>query len=466
MSGNAGSSLIVEVEPDITAQDLNDLIEDLAGTIGAQDGGATIVLPSSKDQVNGRYSFDESIQLRQHVVLEGEGPGTLLARDLTAPFTGQAILTNATDADRRFAVRNLAIDATNVNYGIHFDTPDTPGQEYADGIYTIENVEIFTPLLDGMWLAGRGQALVRGIRVRDADRHGYVIDSVDSVFDALEAGGCGAAGLVVRESNNRFANCKFFWSGRLTPSQGHGIWLAGPPIQEPELPAPQNLVFVNCETQDNNGNGVYIFNCHKVWIQNHISEGNNAGNSDPPTEQNGDAYRLDRASDVKIQGTAIGRTSNVYQQKYAIHLENGVAGLRAVLISEHNEAGHIFGGYHWATDIRINNYDGNQVVPYAATYTPDPTLGRKILLGSLAGNITITNPLPENYATGQELEIAIIQDSSPSTNFTVTWGNQFRLGDFTATTGPNDLNVYTFHRHESAWILVSAMANVDGTGLV
>jgi hypothetical protein len=257
VSGNAGSSLIVEVEPDITAQELNDLIEDIAGTIGFREGGATIVLPSSRTQVNGRYNFTESIKLRQHIVLEGEGPGTLLAKDSSASFTGQAILTNADPGDRRFAVRNLAIDATGVDYGIHFDTPDTPGaQEYADGIYTIENVEIFDPLLDGIWLEGRGQAIVRGIRVRDAERHGYVIDAVDSVYDALEAGGCGSAGLVVRGSNSRFANCKFFYSGRETPAEGHGIWLDG------SISGGQHAVFVNCETQDNNHHGVLVQDFH------------------------------------------------------------------------------------------------------------------------------------------------------------------------------------------------------------
>jgi hypothetical protein len=464
MSGNAGSSLIVEVEPDITASDLNVLIEDLAGTIGARDGGATIVLPSSKDQYRGRYNFTESIKIRQHIVLEGEGPGTLVSQDDRTPFTGDAILTNADQADRRFAVRNLAIDATDVIYGIHFNTPVVAGNEYADGIYTIENVEIFTPDLDGIWLEGRGQALVRGIRVRDAGRHGYMIDSVDSVFDALEAGGSGAAGLVVRDSNNRFSNCKFFYSGVATPTEGHGIWLAGPdPEEDPD--APQNLVFVNCETQDNNCHGVYVFNCHKVWLQNHISEGNNAGH-DGAGNHNGDAYRIDHASDIKIQGTAIGRMDNDQHQKYAIRLENGVANLRAVLISQDNASGHIFNGYHYATDIRINNYDGNQDVAYTSSYTPDPTLGRKIFLGPLAGDITIHSPASTNYAVGNELEIAIMEDDNIFSVDTVTWGSQFRLGDFTPTHGANDVNVYTFRRLAEAWIQVSGMANINGAGLV
>lgn len=456
MSGSPGSSLIVEALPNISAADLNNLIANVAGTIGAREGGATIVLPSSKDQYRGRYNFTETIQLRQHVVLEGEGPGTLLAKDDRAAFTGEAVLINADPGDRRFAVRNLAIDATDVNYGIHFNTPDTPGsQEYADGIY----VEIFTPLLDGLWLEGRGQALVRGIRVRDAKRHGYVIDAVDSVYDALEAGGCYSAGLVVRGSNNRFANCKTFWCGFEDPADGHGIWLDG-------SLGGQNAVFVNCETQDNNHHGVLVDQFHKVWIANHISEGNNAGNNGKGDQQ-GNAYHIYSSSDVKIRGTAIGRQSNNHDQQHAIGLENGAENLQAALISEDNAAGHILNGWHWATDIRINNYDGNQQAGYAASYTPDPTLGRKILLGPLTGNITINNPAATNWAVGQELEIAILQDDNPiDLDGFVTWGSEFRLGDFSATRGPNDLSVYTFRRHANAWVLVSGMAAVDGTGLV
>jgi hypothetical protein len=54
ISGNAASSLIVEVEPDITAPEMNELIEDLAGAIGVREGGATIVLPSSRSQPLGK----------------------------------------------------------------------------------------------------------------------------------------------------------------------------------------------------------------------------------------------------------------------------------------------------------------------------------------------------------------------------------------------------------------------------
>jgi hypothetical protein len=456
VSGNPGSSLIIEAPPNISAADLNDLIEDVAGAIGAREGGASIMLPSSKDQYRGRYNFTEPIRIRQHVVLEGEGPGTLLAKDNRTGFTGSTILTNADPGDRRFAVRNLAIDASEVDYGIHFNTPDTQGaQEYADGIYTIENVEIFDPNLDGMWLQGRGQAIVRGIRVRDARRHGYVIDSVDSVFDALEAGGCYAAGLVVRGSNNRFANCKFFWSGFLNATDGHGIWLDG-------SLGGQNAVFVNCETQDNNHHGVFIEDFHKVWIQNHISEGNNAGNNSQP-DQDGNAYHLYGSSDVKIRGTAIGRASNAHQQQYAIGMEDGAENLKADLISEDNEAGHILNGWHHATDIRINNYDGNQEIEVQGmvSITPDPTHGRKIFLNqtdaTLAASLTINNPLPSTIAVGQELELIIRRDKY---GLTVTWGSEFKLGEFTPVNTSNRANVYTFRRLTEAWVLVSAMAGI------
>jgi hypothetical protein len=458
-----GSSLIVEVDPNtVTAASLNALIASLAGPLGERDGGATIVLPSSRGLEDGRYKFDEPIKIRQHVVLEGEGPGTLLAKAATFDDSeDSAILINAVPGDRRFTVRNLGIDASGVSYGIHIDTPDTPGaQEYADGIYTIENVEIFDPLLDGIWLEGRGQAIVRGIRVRDAERHGYVIDAVDSVYDALEAGGCGSAGLVVRGSNSRFANCKFFYSGRVNAAEGHGIWLDG------SVSGGQHAVFVNCETQDNEHHGVLVQDFHKVWIQNHISEGNNAGNNAPPDDQDGNAYHICGSSDVKIRGTAVGRTptGHTFKQKHAIGMQEGAANLKAELISDNNEAGHILNGWHEETDIRINNYDGNRYIKLVGPsgYTPDPTRGRKISIGpfpfSTPTSITINNPLATNIAVGNKLEFVIRRGIY---SLSVTWGSEFKLGDFSPVNAIDTANVYTFRRYPGAWILVSAMAGVD-----
>lgn len=437
--GRDGVSSIVEIRPGTSAATINSLIADAAGEIGEREGGRKVVL------LAGEHPVDTPILVRNHVVLEGEGPGTLLVNDGLG--AGEAVIQNADPGDRRFAIRDLAIVADGADYGIHLDTPDTPGgQEYADGIYTISDVEVFDAELDGVYLEGRGQAIVRNMRVRDSGRHGYVIDSVDSIYDALEAGGVGSAGIVVRGSNNRLANCKTFWSGVVTPADGHGIWFDG-------ALGGQHSVLDNCETQDNNGHGVLFDEYHDVQVDTHLSEGNNAGNYEA-ANQGGNGYHVNAASDIKIVGSAFGRTSNTQQQRYAIGMTNGAENLRAILQSKDNLSGHIQNGWHWATDIRINNYDGNQAISYSATRTPNPTLGRKMLIGPLTDNITIANVSAANYAVGHELIIMLLQDGTGGR--TVTWGSEYAVGSYSPTTTANTLNTYHFVRDDAAWVLVGA----------
>jgi len=446
--GPAGPSPLVIATAGASAATINSLIAGVAGTIGARTGGGRVILPA------GTYSVDTPILLKQHVVLEGEGPGTILVNDGLA--AGEAVIQNSADGDRRFGLRNLAIDATDADYGLHLDTPDTPGgQEYSDGIYTISDVEIFDADLDGVYLEGRGQAIVRNMRVRDSGRHGYVIDAVDSIYDGLEAGGVGSAGIVVRGSNNRLSNCKTFWSGAITAADGHGIWFDG-------SLGGQHSVLSNCETQDNNAHGVFFDGYHDVRVESHISEGNNAGNYSA-ANQGGCGYYIDAASDIKIEGSAFGRVSNTQDQRYAIGMANGAENLKAVIYSANNQTGHIQNGWHWATDIRINNYDGNQAISYSASRTPDPTLGRKMLVGPLTGNITINNVAAANYAIGHELIIMVLQDGSGGR--TVTWGSEYATGGFTPTTTANYLNIYQFVRDDAAWVLVSGRA-MDYTAFV
>lgn len=434
-SGGGGSSVVVEATPGASASEINALIAGVAGEIGERAGGGRVFLPA------GTYLIDTSILIRQHVVLEGEGPGTILQNDgITG---GGAVIENAEPGDRRFGIRSLTIVAEGANYGISLNTPSTSPQEYADGIYTISDVEVFDAEIDGVVLEGRGQAIVRNVRVRDSQRHGFLIIAVDSIYDGLEAGGCGSAGIVVQGSNNRFTNCKTFWSGAITPTEGHGIWFDG-------TLGGQHCVLTNCETQDNNAHGVYFDEFHDVRVTGHISEGNNAGNYSA-ANQGGCGYYVDGSSDIKIAGSAIGRTSNAQKQRYALGMVNGAENLKADIFSKDNLTGHVLNGWHTNVDIAINAYGGLQDLSYSATRQPNPTSGNTVNFGALTGDMTVNAPAAANSWTGAKMTLKFTQDATGGR--VITWGSgmvAYRAIDPT----PSAVTVLDFVYDGTNWVEV------------
>lgn len=93
---------------------------------------------------------------------------------------------------------------------------------------------------------------------------------------------------------------------------------------------------------------------------------------------------------------------------------------------------------------RTRQKGGGNVVPYAATITPDPTTGRVQKIGPLTGNVTIAAPV--NAQEGDDLTLVITQDATggrtitwnaafPSPPTSVTTANGVTVGKFTLVNG-------------------------------
>jgi hypothetical protein len=92
-----------------------------------------------------------------------------------------------------------------------------------------------------------------------------------------------------------------------------------------------------------------------------------------------------------------------------------------------------------------------QHVRYAATITPDPTLGEVVIVDVLTGNITVDNPV--GAREGMCLHFQFEQDGSGG--HTIGFGTDF-LTNWTPSTTGGDLNTISFRFDGSAWIQLSA----------
>jgi len=98
-----------------------------------------------------------------------------------------------------------------------------------------------------------------------------------------------------------------------------------------------------------------------------------------------------------------------------------------------------------------------QVIPYAATITPNPTSGgtRKII--TLTGPVTIANPPTPARVIGTMLSFLFIQDATGGR--VVTWGSDYQV-NWTPTTTANKRNSVDFMWDGTKWAQVGQQVNV------
>ena len=115
--------------------ELNAKLASMGAAAGQTLGGDTLELDA------GTYVVTETIKVPPHVDLVGlSRAGTVLQAgpSMTGPLI-QALATSS----RRFAVRNLTLyGAGRPVLGAHLNTPSVGGQEYADGMYNLEALDI------------------------------------------------------------------------------------------------------------------------------------------------------------------------------------------------------------------------------------------------------------------------------------------------------------------------------------
>ena len=447
--GADASTLVTGIDPtgvtDATAA-IQAAIDSVDAAIGS-DGGGMVTLPLGIFKVG-------TISLRNHVMLAGQGDGTVLKAKTNI---GGPVLKNAADGDRFFTVSRLRIDgnksaqSTGSNrHGILLNCPSTSPQEYADSHWNIFNVTIKDVKDDAFKALGRGEGIAAFVNVRDCDGIGYNIDVPDCDFIRCNVGGAGKQGFLIGQANSRLSNCKAFYCGNVDGSVGHGF----------HVEAGHTITLNNCEAQDNQFHGFYVHNSQRAHLVGVTADSNNAGHNGD-SDRSGNGVQLDGWADCIVIGTSrdrgLGASGNTRQQKFALGLANGAGTLQARLMSDGNASGHVQNGWHTNVDIAINGYGGQQDLSYAASRTPNPTLGNFINIGTLTGGITINAPSAANSWTGAMMTLKFTQDATGGR--TVTFGSGIKA-NWSPTTTANKVNVIQFRFDGTDWIQVSSATNL------
>lgn len=242
--------------------ELNARLAAMGAAAGETLGGDTLELDA------GTYVVTETIRIPPHVDLVGlSRAGTVLQAGPS--MTGPMIRELATSS-RRFSVRNLTIDGNGRPVlGAHLNTPSVAGQEYADGMYTLEALDILDCGSGSLKIEGRGENRILDVKIRDSGGIGLEVLGADNHFAQVTIGGCQSTGVKVVGANNRFSDCKPYYCGLSDAVNGHGWWIEGSLL----------TVLVNCEAQDCVGHGFMLDGSDHTTLNGVVSDSNGAGHN-------------------------------------------------------------------------------------------------------------------------------------------------------------------------------------------
>jgi hypothetical protein len=228
-------------------------------------GGGTVYLPP------GTYIIGK-LRLKAKTHLRGSGRASVFRAK--SNLNDNLIVLDDPATVEQVELSDFGIEGNRTNqtsgHGIYLENTATPGAPFASGFtnprHELRNLFIRYVKGDGIHLvagAYAGGLRLSNIESYSCDGYGFYIASHDSAFTACDAGQSGLDGFRIEGNNNRFANCKGWRSGRVTPSAGFFV------RSRNEL--------VGCEAQDNLAHGFYILSADLVTTAG-LTADTNAGN--------------------------------------------------------------------------------------------------------------------------------------------------------------------------------------------
>ena len=185
--------------------------------------------------------ISEPILLKSYQKLKGFSRETKIKPNIN--FEGDCLVGIATKNEIKFQIETIGLHGDRYNHiksfkGLYINNEN----QGRDSHIKINDVFIEEVPGDGFYLTGRGENFISNIVTRDNKGNGYYINVVDSWFSNLSSGiNVGSKdsetgyGFFVSGANNRFMNCKAWFSDI-------GFYLSG---------TCSKSLFANCEAQDN-----------------------------------------------------------------------------------------------------------------------------------------------------------------------------------------------------------------------
>lgn len=196
------------------------------------------------------FNMAGPVQMLSQVKVESEygAKATILARSGTwAPGLTGGFFELATNKVQYTHVEGFTLDGKNASLCGFYYINGT-AQEW-DAFHIIRDMYIFDCGQDGISMnqdtgetapRNRG-AMISQVRIINPGRYGVYSNNPDSFYEMVDVGSSGSHGIYAGSANNRFVNCKAWYS------QGNGFHVAGA----------RDNQFAGCESQDNTGHGFY-----------------------------------------------------------------------------------------------------------------------------------------------------------------------------------------------------------------
>ncbi len=359
-----------------------------------------------------------------------------------------------------YEVMDLCIDGNKANNtsgnGIYFSrNPEfTPATNDAGGDSdlqwenqaTVENVLLLRCKDDGYESTGIGDHRLVNVMAEHCDGNGFT-PAYDAQLSNCLASNSGLAGFNLAGPNAHLGTCKAYYSGKVDDTKP-GFSITGKHVQ-----------LAACEAQDNWGPGVQMDGTYGCVIHGKFESNSKAGvGAFPGVDLWNSHYNVISFSggERRADGTNSG-------QQNSVQLRSGCVG-NQINLTHWCETwvpatiGTAIQGGSTAISgntIIVNNQLGAQNIAYAATITPDPYAGGKVIVGTLTGNITVN--APSNAHIGCRLSFKFTQDATGGR--TITLNSTFKKS-WTPTTTANKINTIEFEYDGTNWIQVGGTVGI------
>lgn len=294
--------------------------------------------------------------------------------------------------------------------------------------------------------------------VRDCGGHGWHLGSDSRLIDCTsenngQGAGSGAGFYANGSSSYSVVGCKAY-SG--LGSSGYGFRIGG---------QTNGASYSGCLAQDNTAGGIFFESAQGYTVTGLCCDSNGALNA-------GSAVIFSSSTGNYVEYIAIDRSYNGgsggTDQRYALNIDTGSTGNTICVpqLSQNNSNGSITSTVAWlasgsgngaGNDIKFGSYEGAQFPAFAASYTPDPTLGRVVTVGTLTAAITVNAPSPA--WAGARLDFRFTQDGTGGR--TVAWNAAFVFQSAWTNTGntAGKRSTASFYYDGTNWVSLSPAAN-------
>lgn len=352
---------------------------------------------------------------------DGMQSTTLTAKaSLNADFIINHVSTGSGDPNAQMCrVQNMQIDGNKASNssggGINFTCNPTLTQQTGDytfdAMHLIENIWMTNVKGTGITTAGRSATYISHCDIKGVDGIGITV-GFDTWLHALNVGLSGLQGCKIEAPNVFATGCAMYYSGNVLPSSGAG-WLF------------QNFNnngsrITACGSQDNKAYGWQLANVSLIQLSSCVADSNSTTSSG--TYSGVDMFGASHCTiDVACQDRkwdGIHNTQLTALQIRSTSINNRIRLAHYSSASTINAPIQTWDANCTGNEVNIEGYGGQQFPTFAASFTPNPTLGGTIILGAMTANLTINAVAAGNLWPGQVVTFHLTQDGTGGRTYT------------------------------------------------